>query len=185
VDFDRLAEAGSMMGSGGMIVMDDRTCMVELARYFTQFLSGESCGKCTACREGVMRMHELLEKITRGQGSMEDVLLLEEICAYVKDNSICGLGKSAPNPALSTLKYFRDEYVAHVERRQCPAGVCRALTTFEISGERCRACGKCVKACPAAAIAGARKTAHVIDENKCIRCGACREVCPFDAVMTR
>ncbi len=185
VDFDRLTEAGSMMGSGGMIVMDDRTCIVEVARYFTDFLSRESCGKCTACREGVLRMHELLEKITAGQGRVEDVQLLEEISAYVKDNSICGLGKSAPNPALSTLKYFRDEYLAHVERRTCPAGVCRALTTFTISEEACRACGKCIKACPVGAITGARKVAHVIDEDKCIRCGACREVCPFDAVMTR
>ncbi len=184
VDFDRLTEAGSMMGSGGMIVMDDRTCMVEVARYFTEFLSRESCGKCTACREGVMRMHELLEKITAGQGSLEDVLLLEELSAYVKENSICGLGKSAPNPAVSTLKYFRDEYLAHVEQSKCPAGVCKALTTFAISETQCKACGKCIKVCPAEAITGAKKVAHVIDEDKCIKCGACRDVCPFDAVAT-
>jgi NADH:ubiquinone oxidoreductase subunit F (NADH-binding)/(2Fe-2S) ferredoxin/Pyruvate/2-oxoacid:ferredoxin oxidoreductase delta subunit len=185
VDFDRLTEAGSMMGSGGMIVMDDRTCMVEVARYFTEFLSRESCGKCTACREGVMRMHELLERITAGQGSLEDVLLLEELSAYVKENSICGLGKSAPNPTVSTLKYFRDEYLAHVEQHTCPAGVCRALTTFEISEAKCKACGKCIKVCPVEAITGAKKIAHVIDDDKCIKCGACREVCPFDAVATR
>jgi len=184
IDFDRLTQAGSMMGSGGMIVMDDRTCMVEIARYFTEFLTRESCGKCTACREGVMRMLELLEKITAGEGTGEDIELLEEVCLYVKDNSICGLGKSAPNPTLSTLRYFRDEYVAHVEERKCPAGVCRELTIFSIDGEKCKACGKCIKACPVEAIAGEKKVAHVINEAECIKCGACREACPFDAVVT-
>ena len=168
-----------------MIVMDDRTCMVEVARYFTEFLSRESCGKCTACREGILRMHELLERITQGQGDSEDLLRLEELGSYVKQNSVCGLGKSAPNPAASTLKYFRDEYLAHVERRTCPAGVCKALTTFGISGEKCRACGKCIKVCPVQAISGARKVAHRIDETRCIKCGACREACSFEAVVTR
>jgi len=182
VDFDQLAAVGSMMGSGGMIVMDDRTCMVEVARYFTEFLSRESCGKCTACREGIMRMYELLENITTGRGTIEDILLLEEVSAYVRENSICGLGKSAPNPTLSTLKYFREEYIAHIEQRRCPAGVCKELTTFRIDPETCKACGKCIRACPVEAITGQKKMPHVIDEDKCVKCGACREICPFDAV---
>jgi len=184
VDFDRLTEAGSMMGSGGMIVMDDRTCMVEIARYFTDFLRKESCGKCTACREGVERMYELLDKITRGNGTPEDVDLLEEVCEYVRDNSICGLGKSAPNPTLSTLRHFRDEYQAHVVDHKCPAGVCAALTTFIIDEDKCTACGRCRKACPVDAITGEKKVPHLINQDKCTKCGACREVCPADAVTT-
>jgi len=184
VDFERLTEVGSMMGSGGMIVMDDRTCMVEVARYFTKFLTKESCGKCTACREGLLRMDETLEKITSGRGCIEDVELLEEVGVYVQTNSMCGLGKTAANPTLSTLKYFRDEYIAHVVNRRCPAGVCKELTTFSIDGAKCRACGKCIKSCPVEAITGEKKVAHVISQDKCIKCGACREVCPFDAVVT-
>ena len=184
VDFDRLTEAGSMMGSGGMIVMDDRTCMVEIARYFTDFLRKESCGKCTACREGVLRMAEQLEKITTGQATLEDIDLLEELSAYVRDNSMCGLGKTAANPTLSTLKYFRDEYIAHVVDRTCPAGVCKALTTFVIAPEACTACGRCRQVCPVEAIRGEKKVPHEIDPNKCITCGACRDVCAFDAVGT-
>jgi NADH-quinone oxidoreductase subunit F len=186
VDFDTLTEAGSMMGSGGMIVMDDHTCMVEVARYFTDFLRKESCGKCTACREGVLRMYELLEKITAGKASPGDIELLEELCEYVRDNSICGLGKTAANPTLSTLKYFRSEYDAHVNGKTCPAGVCPALTTFGVNAEACKACGKCVAACPVEAISdGAKKVPARIDEAKCIRCGVCRTVCPFDAVTTK
>jgi len=173
-----------MMGSGGMIVMDDRSCVVEIARYFTEFLTKESCGKCTACREGVREMLELLDKITIGQGSTEDIELLEELCCYVRDNSICGLGKSAPNPTLSTLKYFRDEYEAHVVEHKCPAGVCRELTKFEIEAETCIACGRCIKACPVEAITGEKKVAHEIIQEKCIKCGACRDTCPVDAVVT-
>jgi len=185
VDFDRLSEAGSMMGSGGMIVMDDRTCVVEVARYFTDFLRKESCGKCTPCREGVLRMYELLENITAGRGSPQDVQLLEEVSTYVRDNSICGLGKSAPNPTLSTLKYFRAEYDAHVVDRKCPAGVCRALTTFAVDEKACKACGRCLEACPTQAISdGKKKRPARIDQDKCIQCGVCREVCPFDAVAT-
>ncbi len=185
VDFDCLTEAGSMMGSGGMIVMDDRTCVVELARYFTEFLCKESCGKCTACREGVLRMAQLLENICQGEGTLEDIELLGEVALYVGDNSICGLGKSAPNPTLSTLKYFRDEYLAHVVDGRCPAGVCRALTRFVIDDEKCKACSRCLKACPTEAInGGAKKVPASIDQQKCITCGACRDVCPFDAVMT-
>jgi NADH:ubiquinone oxidoreductase subunit F (NADH-binding) len=182
VDFDRLTEAGSMMGSGGMIVMDERTCMVEIARYFTNFLRKESCGKCTACREGVLRMYEILERITRGEGVSQDIDLLQEVCEYVRDNSICGLGKSAPNPTLSTLKHFRDEYTAHVVDHKCPAGVCPALTTFVINTETCIACGRCKKVCPAEAVAGEKKVPHEILQERCIKCGSCREVCPVDAV---
>jgi len=182
VDFERLNEAGSMMGSGGMIVMDDRTCMVEIARYFTDFLRKESCGKCTACREGVLRMYELLEQITRGNGTPEDIDLLEEISKYVRDNSMCGLGKSAANPTLSTLRFFRDEYMAHVVDKKCPAGVCPDLTTFRIDPDTCIACGQCRKVCPVDAVTGQKKTPHEIDQETCIRCGLCREVCPVDAV---
>ena len=185
VDFDRLTEAGSMMGSGGMIVMDDRTCVVELARYFTDFLRRESCGKCVACREGVLRMFELLEQISSGEGTIQDVELLEEVSTYVRDTSICGLGKSAPNPTLSTLHYFRDEYTAHVVDHKCPAGVCKALTTFTIDAEACKACGMCVKACPVDAISGGKKKVPAeIDQDKCITCGMCRDACKFDAVAT-
>jgi NADH:ubiquinone oxidoreductase subunit F (NADH-binding) len=182
VDFDCLTEAGSMMGSGGMIVIDNHTCIVELARYFTEFLTKESCGKCTACREGVVRMLEVLEKIASGRAVMSDIGLLEELCLYVKSNSICGLGKSASNPTLSTLEYFRDEYIEHIEQHRCRAGVCRELTSFVIDSDRCVACGKCMKSCPVEAITGERKVPHVIDQEKCVYCGACREVCPFDAV---
>ena len=184
VDFDELTKAGSMMGSGGMIVMDDRTCVVEVTRYFTDFLTKESCGKCTACREGVREMLVVLERTTSGKGKLEDIELLEELCLYVKNNSICGLGKSAPNPTLSTLRYFKDEYMAHVLDHKCPAGVCKELTTFSIDAEKCTACGKCIKACPTKAITGQKKTAHIIDQSKCVKCGACREVCPFEAVVT-
>ena len=185
VDFDQLTEAGSMMGSGGMIVMDDRTCMVEVARYFTDFLRRESCGKCTACREGVARMGEILEKITLGKGTPADLDLLEELCNYVRDNSICGLGKSAPNPTLSAMKNFRAEYEAHVVDHKCPAGVCKAMTTFTISEPACKACGRCLKVCPTAAITGQKKVPHVIDQDKCVKCGSCRDICPFDAVSTQ
>lgn len=185
VDFDCLTEAGSMMGSGGMIIMDDRSCMVEVARYFTEFLTRESCGKCTACREGVMRMLEILDRITQGKADMSDIDLLEELCLYVQDNSICGLGKSAPNPTLSSLKYFKDEYIEHIKQKRCRAGVCRDLTTFVISEDKCKACGKCIKSCPVEAITGQKKVTHIIDNAVCTSCGVCREVCPFDAVDTQ
>lgn len=184
VDFDRLDKAGSMMGSGGMIVMDDRTCMVEVARYFTEFLTKESCGKCTACREGLLQMLGLLDKITSGRAVAEDIDDLDKIGRYVRDNSLCGLGKTAANPTLSTLKYFRQEYIAHTIEHKCPSGVCRELTVFSIDPNICTACGKCLRSCPVEAITGQKKTPHVIDTDKCTKCGLCREVCPFDAVMT-
>lgn len=183
VDFDRLSEAGSMMGSGGMIVMDDRTCVVEVARYFTEFLTKESCGKCTACREGLRQILEVLERITSGEGVSEDIKLLEQLCNYIRNNSICGLGKTAPNPVLSTLRYFRDEYIAHIEQKKCPAGVCRELITFKIEPEKCKVCGKCIKVCPSEAITGKKKQVPVIEQDKCTKCGACREICPFEAVV--
>jgi NADH:ubiquinone oxidoreductase subunit F (NADH-binding)/(2Fe-2S) ferredoxin/Pyruvate/2-oxoacid:ferredoxin oxidoreductase delta subunit len=185
VDFERLTEAGSMMGSGGMIVMDERNCMVDVARYFVDFLKDESCGKCTACREGIKQMLEILTEITKGNGQEGDVELLEELGAVVQQTSLCGLGKSAPNPVLSTIRYFRDEYDAHIRDKKCPAGVCRELITFYIDPELCKGCALCAQRCPHEAISGERKEVHVIDVEKCLRCGVCRDVCPSDAVLVR
>jgi NADH-quinone oxidoreductase subunit F len=182
VDFDTLTEAGSMMGSGGMIVMDDRTCMVDTARYFLKFLVDESCGKCVPCREGVHQLHQMLEAICRGEGKQGDVERIEALSDVIVKASLCALGKSAPNPVLSTLRYFREEYDAHINERRCAAGVCRALVTFRINEETCTRCGLCAKACPVDCIAGAPKEIHRIDEKACTRCGACRNVCPVDAV---
>ena len=184
VDFDTLSKAGAMMGSGGIIVMDDRSCMVEVARYYTQFLSEESCGKCTPCREGLRQMLHILTDITQGRGKEGDVEQLIEIGETVCEASLCGLGKSAPNPVLSTIKYFRDEYDAHIGRGECPAGVCPVLTRFVIDDAKCTGCGACKKACPVAAITGARKESHKIDQAACISCGNCRERCAFDAIRT-
>ena len=183
VDYEQLTEAGSMMGSGGMIVMDERNCMVDVARYFVDFLKEESCGKCTACREGIKQMLEILTGITRGEGEEGDVELLEELGLAVQQTSLCGLGKSAPNPVLSTIRYFRDEYDAHIRDKKCPAGVCRALITFSINPELCKGCTLCAQKCPQEAIHGERKQPHVIDVEACIRCGVCRDVCPSDAVV--
>jgi NADH:ubiquinone oxidoreductase subunit F (NADH-binding)/(2Fe-2S) ferredoxin/Pyruvate/2-oxoacid:ferredoxin oxidoreductase delta subunit len=185
VDFERLTEAGSMMGSGGMIVMDERTCMVDFARYFVDFLKDESCGKCTACREGIKQMLGILTRITKGQGQEGDIELLEELGSVVQQTSLCGLGKSAPNPVLSTIRYFRDEYEAHIYDQKCPAGVCRELITFYIDPELCKGCTLCAQRCPQGAISGERKEAHVIDQALCIRCGVCREVCPSEAVIVQ
>ena len=181
VDYDSLAEAGSIMGSGGMIVMDETTCMVDVAKYFAAFLKDESCGKCFTCRKGTQRMHEILDDISRGQGGPATLELLEELALAVKDTAMCGLGQTAANPVLSTLRYFRDEYLEHLLRRRCPAGVCRELITFAIN-DRCRGCRKCVDVCPVEAIAGERGECHVIDPDACVRCGACKAVCPFEAV---
>ncbi|MGR6836364.1 NADH-ubiquinone oxidoreductase-F iron-sulfur binding region domain-containing protein [Syntrophomonas erecta] len=182
VDFDNLTRAGSMMGSGGIIVMDDHTCMVEVARYYVQFLAGESCGKCTPCREGLRAMLEILTRICAGQGSMHDIELLEEISSTMQSASLCALGKTAPNPVLSTLKYFRDEYLEHIEKQRCPAGVCRNITSFSIDPELCTGCGLCTRNCPVDAIQGEKKQAHSIDNKACIRCGECFRNCKFDAV---
>ncbi|MCX5849395.1 MAG: NADH-quinone oxidoreductase subunit NuoF [Deltaproteobacteria bacterium] len=185
VDFDKLYEVGSMMGSGGMIVMDDRSCMVDVAKYFLAFLQEESCGKCVPCREGVRRMREILEDICAGKGQEGDVDLLEKISRGVADGSLCALGGSAPNPVLSTLKYFRDEYEAHIKDHRCPAGVCKALITYSIDPEKCTGCGMCIKVCPTQATSGEKKKAHTIDNNKCTRCGACIESCKFDAINVK
>ncbi len=182
VDYEKLTEAGSMMGSGGMIVMDDRTCMVDVARYFLGFLIEESCGKCTPCREGLKQMKVLFDDLVAGRGRPGDIERIERLAAGMQLGSLCELGKSAPNPVLSTLRYFRGEYEAHIERKACPAGICRDLTAYEIVAEACNGCGACAKACPADAITGEKKAVHVIHQGKCISCGACFTVCPSDAV---
>ncbi len=185
VDFDELDKAGSMMGSGGMIVMDEDTCMVDTARYYLHFLSEESCGKCVPCREGIHQMLEVLNRITAGEGVAGDIELLEEISTVVKGFSLCALGGTAPNPVLSTIRHFQDEYEAHIYEKRCPSGVCKALMFYYIDPEKCRACMACLKNCPVEAITGARKEVHVIDQAKCTKCGACAEVCPsrYDAVV--
>jgi NADH-quinone oxidoreductase subunit F len=182
LDYDSLKAAGAMVGSGGLVVMDDSNCMVEIARFFMQFTQKESCGKCVLCREGTKRMLEILEKITSGQGTVEDIGLLEELALAVRDGSLCGLGKTAPNPVLSTLRYFRDEYLAHVVDKVCPAGVCQAFKKFRINPEKCVGCGLCIRKCPVNAITGEKKKPHVIDTDICIKCGACQEACRFGAV---
>ncbi|MGB4607187.1 MAG: NADH-quinone oxidoreductase subunit NuoF [Sedimentibacter sp.] len=182
LDFDNLSRIGSMMGSGGVIVMDDTTCMVELARYYMEFLSEESCGKCTTCREGINTMLNILNKITRGQGREEDIDLLTRLGDTIKEASLCGLGKTAPNPVMTTLKYFRNEYMEHIVNKRCPAGVCKNLTSYSIDRDTCIGCGACAGKCPAKAIEGELKKPHVIQDDKCIKCGTCFTVCPSGAV---
>ena len=182
VDFDRLTELGSMMGSGGMIVMDNHTCMVDIARYFLAFLKDESCGKCVPCREGTARMLDILTDICEGRGRPGDIEVLGDLAAVMVDGSLCALGGSAPNPVLTTLKYFGEEYRAHIEEGRCPAKVCRALITYKISPETCTGCGLCVTVCPEKAISGEKKEPHLIDQSKCIKCGLCADSCRFDAI---
>ena len=182
IDYDNLVAIGSMMGSGGLIVMDEDTCMVDIAKFFLEFTVDESCGKCTPCRVGTKRLLELLNKITEGKGTMEDLARIEELADFIKSNSLCGLGQTAPNPVLSTLRYFREEYIEHIQHKRCPAGVCKALLSYKIDPTKCRGCTLCARTCPAGAISGSVKNPHSIDVLKCVKCGACIEKCNFGAI---
>ncbi len=185
IDYDSLISIGSMMGSGGLIVMDEDTCMVDIAKFFLEFTVDESCGKCAPCRIGTKRLLEILEKITSGKGTLEDIDKLEELCYSIKDSAFCGLGQTAPNPILSTLKYFRDEYVAHVVDKKCPAGVCKALLSYVIEPDKCKGCSLCAKKCPVGAISGEIKSPFTIDTDKCIKCGVCMDSCKFGAIVKK
>ena len=185
IDYDNLINIGSMMGSGGLIVMDEDNCMVDIAKFFLEFTVEESCGKCTPCRIGTKRLYEMLERITEGNATMDDIDKMEELCYYIKENALCGLGQTAPNPVLSTLRYFRDEYVAHVVDKKCPAGVCKALLSYHIDPDKCKGCTLCARICPSSAISGKVKETHVIDQSKCLKCGACVEKCRFGAISKK
>jgi ferredoxin len=184
IDYEKLAQAGSMMGSGGMIVLDQSTCMVDLARFFLGFTTEESCGKCTPCREGTQQMLRILTRICEGEGRGGDIELLERLAMTVKSASLCGLGGTAPNPVLSALRHFRDEFEVHIKEKKCPAGVCQKIITLAIDEAACIGCGQCRKVCASASIAGEKKKPHRIDPGTCTRCGACRQVCPSDAVVS-
>ena len=183
IDYDNLTAIGCMMGSGGLIVMDEDNCMVDIAKFFLDFTVDESCGKCAPCRIGTKRMMEILEKITEGNGTLEDIDKLEELAYYIKENSLCGLGQTAPNPVLATLKFFREEYIAHVVDKKCPAGVCKGLLNYSIVADKCKGCTLCARKCPVGAISGTVKNPHVIDTTKCIKCGACMDSCKFGAII--
>ena len=183
IDYDNLTAIGCMMGSGGLIVMDEDNCMVDIAKFFLDFTVDESCGKCSPCRIGTKRMREILDKITDGKATLEDLDKLEELANYIKQNSLCGLGQTAPNPVLATLRFFRDEYIAHIVDKKCPAGVCKALLNYSIDVDKCRGCTACARKCPVGAISGTVKKPHVIDSDKCIKCGACMDTCKFGAVV--
>jgi NADH-quinone oxidoreductase subunit F len=185
VDFDELTKVGSMMGSGGMIVMDERTCMVDVARYFLNFLREESCGKCTPCREGIARSLEILNRICDGEGQPGDIALLEELGDLLEGFSLCALGTTAANPVLSTIRYFRDEYETHIHDHKCPAGVCKAVITFIIDPEKCTGCGACGRQCPQGAITGEKNEIHVIDQDLCIRCSICVDTCRFNGILVQ
>lgn len=182
IDYENLMAIGSMMGSGGLIVMDEETCMVDIAKFFLNFTVDESCGKCSPCRLGTKRLLEMLDKITSGNATMEDLDKLEELCYYIKDNALCALGQTAPNPVLSTLHYFRDEYIAHIVDKKCPAGVCKDLLVYKIDPDKCKGCTLCARTCPNDAVIGKVKEPHTIDPNKCVKCGACMEKCRFGAI---
>ncbi len=183
IDYDTLISLGSMMGSGGLIVMDEDACMVDIAKFFLEFTVDESCGKCPPCRVGIKRMLEILERITEGKGKLEDLEKLEVLARNIKNSALCGLGQTAPNPVLSTLKHFKDEYMAHVVDKKCPAGVCKSMVRYQIDKETCKGCGICAKVCPAHAISGDKKEVHVVDQDKCLKCGACLEKCPFKSIL--
>ena len=185
IDYDNLTAIGCMMGSGGLIVMDEDNCMVDIAKFFLDFTVDESCGKCTPCRVGTKRLREMLDKITDGKATMEDLDELEALCHYIKDNSLCGLGQTAPNPVLATLKFFRDEYEAHVLEKRCPAGVCKKLLSYSIVEDLCKGCTACARKCPVGAISGAVKQVHTIDNEKCIKCGVCMDTCKFHAIIKK
>ena len=185
IDYDNLTAQGAMMGSGGLIVMDEDTCMVDIAKFFLEFTVDESCGKCTPCRIGTKRLYEILEKITSGNGTLADLDEMESLCYYIKENSLCGLGQTAPNPVLSTYKQFKDEYIAHVVDKKCPAGVCKSLLSIVIEEDKCKGCTLCSRVCPVGAISGTVKNPHVVDQSKCIKCGACIEKCKFGAIVKK